>query len=103
MSGAAMKDQIRAYVLDGTPDAVTGSVKTLPSASLPPGDVTIQVEYSGINYKDAMISHGVGKMVRKFPHIPGVDLAGVVEADASGTYKPGAPVLVTGFDLGVGA
>jgi acrylyl-CoA reductase (NADPH) len=98
-----MKDEIRAYVLDGTPDAVQGSLKTLPSASLPPGEVTIKVEYSGINYKDAMIAAGVGKMVRKFPHVPGVDLAGTVESDATGKFKPGAPVLVTGYDLGVGA
>ncbi len=98
-----MKDQIRAFVLEGTPDAVQAGLKTLPSASLPAGEVTVKVEYSGINYKDAMISAGVGKMVRKFPHVPGVDLAGTVEADATGKFKPGAPVLVTGYDLGVGA
>jgi putative YhdH/YhfP family quinone oxidoreductase len=70
---------------------------------LPAGEVTIQVQYSGINYKDAMISAGVGKMVRKFPHIPGVDLAGTVESDATGKFKAGARVLVTGYDLGVAA
>jgi acrylyl-CoA reductase (NADPH) len=98
-----MKDQIRAYVLDGTADAVQGAVKTLPSANLPVGDVTVKVEFSGINYKDAMISAGVGKMVRKFPHIPGVDLTGTIDSDATGKFKAGAPVLVTGYDLGVAA
>jgi acrylyl-CoA reductase (NADPH) len=98
-----MKEQIRAFVLDGTPDAVQGSVTTLPSSSLPPGEVTIQVHFSGINYKDAMVANGVGKMVRKFPHIPGVDLAGTVESDTTGHFKAGTSVVVTGFDLGVGA
>lgn len=98
-----MKEQIRAYLLEGTPDAVHGAVKSIPSASLPPGEVTLQVLYSGINFKDAMIAAGVGKMVRKFPHVPGVDLSGTVESDSSGRFKPGAQVLVTGYDLGVGA
>ena len=98
-----MKDQIRAYVLEGSADAVQGAVKTIPSASLPAGEVTIQVQYSGINYKDAMVSAGVGKMVRKFPHIPGIDLAGTVESDSTGKFKAGTSVLVTGYDLGIGA
>lgn len=98
-----MKDPIRAYVLEGTADTVQGAVKSLPAAALPAGDVTIRVEFSGINYKDAMISAGIGKMVRKFPHVPGIDLAGTVESDTSGKFKPGAAVLITGYDLGVGA
>ncbi len=98
-----MKDSMRALVLEGTADAVQASVKSLPTASLPPGDVTVQVEYSGINYKDAMISAGVGKMVRKLPHVPGIDLAGTVVSDTTGRLKAGAPVLVTGYDLGVAA
>jgi putative YhdH/YhfP family quinone oxidoreductase len=98
-----MKEQIRANVLDGTPDAVHGGLKTIPSASLPSGEVTIQVHFSGINYKDAMVAAGAGKMVRKFPHVPGIDLAGTVESDSTGKFKSGTPVLVTGYDLGIGA
>jgi acrylyl-CoA reductase (NADPH) len=96
-----MKETMQAYLLEGSPDAVQGAVKAVPTASLPPGDVTIQVEYSGINYKDAMISAGVGKMVRKFPHVPGVDLAGTVVSGGGGALAAGAKVLVTGYDLGV--
>ncbi len=96
-----MNESMRAYVLEGTPDAVQGALKTLPTANLPAGEVTIQVRYSGINYKDAMIHAGVGKMVRKLPHVPGVDLAGTVVSDSSGKFKAGAEVLVTGYDLGV--
>ncbi len=96
-----MKDTMQAYVLEGTPDAVRGSVTTCATDRLPDGDVTIQVACSGINYKDAMIAHGVGKMVRTLPHIPGVDLAGAVVSDRTGRFAPGAKVLVTGYDLGV--
>lgn len=97
-----MDATMRAYVLEGTADAPQGALKTLPTSALPPGEVTIRVEYSGINYKDAMVHGGAGKMVRKFPHVPGIDLAGKVVSDASGAFKAGADVLVTGYDLGVG-
>ncbi|MDH4248625.1 MAG: acryloyl-CoA reductase [Deltaproteobacteria bacterium] len=96
-----MKDTMQAYVLEGGADAVRGELKTLPTANLPAGEVTIRVQCSGINFKDAMISHGVGRMVRTFPHIPGVDLAGEVVQDTTGKFKPGSAVLVTGYDLGV--
>lgn len=93
---------MQAYVLEGGPDEVKGQVGSFPTASLPEGEVTIQVAYSGINFKDAMVAHGVGKMVRQFPHIPGVDLSGEVMEDKSGRFKAGDRVLVTGYELGVG-
>jgi putative YhdH/YhfP family quinone oxidoreductase len=97
-----MKDAMQAYVLEGSPDAVSGSVKSLETSRLPDGDVTIRVRCSDINYKDAMAAAGVGKMVRAFPHVPGIDLAGEVEADRTGRFKPGDKVLVTGYDMGIG-
>jgi acrylyl-CoA reductase (NADPH) len=97
-----MKESIRAYVLEGSADHVSGRLRDVPSANLPAGDVTVRVTYSSINYKDAMIAAGVGRMVRNFPHVPGVDLAGEVREDRRGTLKPGEKVLVTGYDLGVG-
>ncbi|MBI4082889.1 MAG: oxidoreductase [Candidatus Lambdaproteobacteria bacterium] len=97
-----MKPTMQAYVLEGTPDAITGAVKGFETARLPAGEVTIRVAFSSVNYKDAMVAHGQGRMVRQFPHIPGIDLSGEVVADASGRFKPGAPVLVTGFAMGVG-
>jgi putative YhdH/YhfP family quinone oxidoreductase len=96
-----MKSGMRAYVMEGSPDAVSGSVRSIGTDSLPDGEVTIAVEYSGINYKDAMIAHGVGRMVRTFPHIPGIDLAGTVREDRSGRFQAGDKVLVTGYALGV--
>ena len=82
-----MKASIRAYVLEGSADSVTGRLREFPAENLPAGDVTIRVTYSSINFKDAMITAGVGKMIRKFPHIPGVDLAGEVVSDGTGKFK----------------
>jgi len=92
---------MQAFVLEGGPDDVRGSLQEFPTSRLVPEGVTIRVLYTGINFKDAMISHGVGRMVREFPHIPGVDLAGEVVSDDSGRFQPGALVLVTGYALGV--
>ncbi|MBI3991840.1 MAG: oxidoreductase [Candidatus Lambdaproteobacteria bacterium] len=97
-----MKAAMQAYVLEGTADAPKGAVTAFDTAKLPADDVTIKVAFSGINYKDAMVAAGAGKMVRNFPHIPGIDLSGEVVEDASGTFRAGQQVLVTGYDLGVG-
>jgi len=68
---------------------------------LPAGDLLIKVHYSSLNYKDALSATGNPGVTRKFPHTPGIDAAGVVVEDASGTYKPGDEVVVTGWDLGM--
>ena len=65
------------------------------------GDVVIRVQYSSINYKDALAATGAGKIVRRFPCIGGIDMAGVVESSTDPRYKPGDAVLSTSFDLGV--
>ena len=67
---------------------------------LPAGDVLIRVAYSSLNYKDALAIEGHPGVVRRFPHVPGIDLAGTVVEDGSGTYREGEEVLVTGFGLG---
>lgn len=66
---------------------------------LSPGDVVVRVLYSDINYKDALAATGAGPILRKFPLVGGVDLAGVVESSADARYKPGDHVLVTGCGL----
>lgn len=63
------------------------------------GDVVVRVLYSDINYKDALAATGAGKILRKYPLVGGIDLAGVVEASADARYKPGDHVLVTGCGL----
>lgn len=68
---------------------------------LPEGELTVRVHYSSLNFKDALSAHGNRGVTRKFPHTPGIDAAGEVIEDASGTFKAGDKVIVTGYDLGM--
>lgn len=69
---------------------------------LPPGEVLIQVQFSSLNYKDALSATGHPGVTRNFPHTPGIDAAGLVEESSSADFAAGDPVLVTGYDLGMG-
>jgi acrylyl-CoA reductase (NADPH) len=75
------------------------SIQQVDRASLPPGEVTIRAKYSSLNYKDGLAVTGKPGVIRKFPMVPGVDLAGVVEESSSPEWKPGDEVVVTGFGL----
>jgi acrylyl-CoA reductase (NADPH) len=90
----------RALVLDQNDDGQTVSLQDLDPDQLPDGDVTIDVEWSSLNYKDGMILRGIGRLVRNFPHVPGVDLAGTVTESASAAFSPGDKVVLTGFRVG---
>ena len=68
---------------------------------LPENDLLIDVHYSSLNYKDAMSARGNKRISQNFPHTPGIDAAGVVVGDKSGTFSPGEEVLVFGYDLGM--
>jgi acrylyl-CoA reductase (NADPH) len=74
----------------------------IDEARLPEGDVTVRVAYSTLNYKDALAITGKGPIVRKFPMIPGVDLAGTVEQSSNPDFKPGDQVLLNGWGVGEG-
>jgi acrylyl-CoA reductase (NADPH) len=79
----------------------TGSVKQLGLEALPEGDVTGAVEYSTVNYKDGLCtSPKGGGLVRKYPHVPGIDFAGTVETSSDDRYKPGDKVVLTGWRVG---
>ncbi len=75
------------------------SIQQIDRASLPAGDVLVRVRYSDLNYKDGLAVTGRPGVIRKYPMIPGVDLAGVVEESSSPDWKPGDEVVVTGFGL----
>jgi putative YhdH/YhfP family quinone oxidoreductase len=75
-------------------------IEERPLDVLPAGDVLIRVRYSSLNYKDALSATGNRGVTRSYPHIPGVDAAGVVEATSSTAFRPGQEVIVTGYDLG---
>jgi acrylyl-CoA reductase (NADPH) len=68
---------------------------------LDPGEVVVKVKYSTINYKDALSYNGTGKIMRKFPTVAGIDLAGTIESSSDPRFKRGDKVIVTGYDLGV--
>ena len=74
----------QALLLDKSDDgAVSATMTELGDDRLPDGDVTVAVEYSSLNYKDGMILQGIGGLVRNYPHVPGIDLAGTVSASTS--------------------
>ena len=78
----------------------SGSVEKMTVEQLPAGNVTVAVEYSTVNYKDGLCLGSGGGMVRNYPHIPGIDMAGVVEASEDPRYKAGDRVVLTGWRYG---
>ncbi len=95
-----MADTFRALVLEESDGMVSASVQTVEDSALPDGDVTVAVEYSDLNYKDGMVVKGIGRLVRAYPHVPGIDFAGTVEASAHADYAPGDKVVLTGWRVG---
>ena len=79
---------------------VTHSIQTLENSRLPEGDVTVAVHYSTLNYKDGLIINGLGRLVREYPHVPGIDFCGQVEESSSPNYNPGDNVILTGWRVG---
>jgi acrylyl-CoA reductase (NADPH) len=75
-------------------------IEAVDETRLPPGEVTVAVECSTLNYKDGMILQGIGRLVRSYPHIPGIDFAGTVERSESPEFAPGDPVILTGWRVG---
>jgi acrylyl-CoA reductase (NADPH) len=75
-------------------------LRTLDEGELPPGDVDVRVAYSTLNFKDALAITGKGAIVRRWPMVPGIDLAGAVESSRHPDWKPGDRVVVTGWGLG---
>lgn len=78
----------------------SASVQTLTDDMLPDGDVVVAVEYSTVNYKDGLCVGPGGGLVRNYPHVPGIDLAGTVESSSDGRYKAGDKVVLTGWRVG---
>lgn len=90
----------QAFVLDQVGGELRSDIKELKISDLPEGDVLVKVAYSSLNYKDGLAVTGRGKIVRSYPMIPGIDLAGVVESSDSPKFKPGDKVILTGWELG---
>jgi len=90
----------KALLLEETEGKVAARLTELAEESLPPGDVTVAVEHSTLNYKDGMILSGLGRLVRQYPHVPGVDFAGKVLSSANPDLREGDPVVLTGWRVG---
>jgi len=93
--------EFRALLLEqGDDRKVSSSIQMVANDRLPQGDVTIAIKYSTLNYKDGMIIKGLGRLVREYPHVPGIDFCGVVEQSDSSEYKVGDEVILTGWRVG---
>jgi putative YhdH/YhfP family quinone oxidoreductase len=96
-----MNETYVAYVIRQTESGFIRAIEDLSTDDLPDGEVLIQVDFSSLNYKDAMSASGNKAVTRHFPHTPGIDAAGVVSASTIPEFHPGDKVLVTGYDLGM--
>ena len=90
----------KALLLEKNDDAVTSRIAEIEDSALPDGDVLIDVSHSTLNYKDGLVLNGLGGLVRDYPHIPGVDLAGHVAESSHPDYEAGDAVVSTGWHVG---
>ena len=94
-------EQFRCYLVEKSPDGViSSSIGRRQTTELPKGEVTVRVAWSSLNYKDALAATGHPGVARTFPHIPGIDAAGVVVESTSPAFPVGSEVLATGHELG---
>lgn len=90
-----------ALVVEKDGDGKTSaSVQQVEASSLPEGNVTVAVEHSTLNYKDGLCIGPGGGLVRNYPHVPGIDFAGIVEHSEDSRFKPGDAVILTGWRVG---
>ena len=100
MNGSVqVPDRFRAYRVRNDDEGYRGGVETVSLGDLSDGDLTVRVAYSGVNYKDALAGTGKGRIMRSYPLVGGIDVAGTVISSASERFAPGDEVLVTGAGL----
>ncbi|TMS51903.1 oxidoreductase [Mycobacterium sp. DBP42] len=95
-------DTFQALVARQEDDRIEAAVETLQASDLPDGEVTIRVQYSSVNFKDALALTPKGGVVRDYPIVPGIDLTGEVVTSASPDFSPGDLVLAHGYQIGTG-
>ncbi|MBT2693988.1 acryloyl-CoA reductase [Bacillus sp. ISL-55] len=94
-------DNFKAFMVNKTDNDFSAEVKTVGLEDLPAGDVVIKVAYSSVNFKDGLASIPNGKIVRSYPFIPGIDLAGTVVRSDDSSFKEGDEVIATSYEIGV--
>jgi acrylyl-CoA reductase (NADPH) len=95
-----VSDQFKALIINQDGESFTREIKSIDKSFLKHGDVTIKVDYSGLNFKDGMILENGGRLVKEFPHIPGIDFSGTVLESENSKFKEGDEVILTGFRVG---
>jgi acrylyl-CoA reductase (NADPH) len=90
----------KGLLLRETDGKVTSAIESLSEDQLPIGDVTVRVTHSTLNYKDGLVLNGLGRLVRQYPHVPGVDFAGEVVQSSHAKFKAGDKVILTGWRVG---
>ena len=95
-----MNDKFKAIVLNQSGDQFSREIKNLDKSFFKTGDVLVKIDYSSLNYKDALILKNGGKLVKEYPHIPGIDFSGKVVESNSTSFKPGDDVVLTGCKVG---
>ena len=95
-----MSDKFKAIVINQDGDNFTREVKSLDKNFLIHGDVLVKVDYSGLNYKDALILKNGARLVKEFPHIPGIDFSGTVQESQNNNFKVGDEIILTGWRVG---
>ena len=95
-----MSDQFKALILNQEDENFSREVKSIDKSFLKHGDVTVKVDYSDLNFKDGMILKNGGRLVKEFPHIPGIDFSGKVIESENSKFKDGDEVILTGFRVG---
>ncbi|MDX1777144.1 MAG: alcohol dehydrogenase catalytic domain-containing protein, partial [Desulfobulbales bacterium] len=83
------------------PDTFAGDIQPQKISDLPDGDLLIRVHYSSLNYKDALSASGNRGVTRHYPHVPGIDAAGIVAESSSPEFTAGDRVIASGFDIGM--
>ncbi len=96
-----MSEEFKALVVDKTETTFSAGIKNISFTSLPAGEVLIKVAYSSVNYKDGLASIPDGRIVRSFPFVPGIDIAGVVVSSDDSRYSEGDQVIATSYEIGV--
>ena len=92
--------RFRACVVHDRGGRVSAAIEDICLDDLAQGDVVIEAHYSSVNYKDALAATGKGRIMKRFPLVAGVDVAGVVASSSNASFREGDPVLVTGCGLG---
>ena len=95
-----MSDQFKALILNQKGDEFSREINNIDKSFLKHGDVLVKVEYSGLNYKDALILKNGARLVKEFPHIPGIDFSGTVMESSDDNFKTGDEVILTGWRVG---